>query len=412
MSSRNRQPLTFSGLLILVSVALAALPASAAHGHTAQQATPGATEEAAAPSTDALTVTSVDTIDIVAGPSGTTAILSPDGTRIAYYQSGPKTICILTLTGKQESCADVGPALPTPDSIRWSADGSKLTFTEDFLRFFRDPDIWLLDVASGKLTDLTDDGARGTTVLKDMNALIDLSPTFTPDGKDILFVRYTQTGKTITGPALVTIPAAGGTAKVLGNLDTYERKFAVYLLDMTPDGSHILYWVDTIESQVGIDGAYLADADGGNARQILATPPKVFPYLIALSPDGQYVLSVAGQGQYGALKPADSGVRVTALKDGPADKPAAPVDPDHYVMSAAWAPTGHTLAYVVLDRTHPDTSGLYIAAEPGKPGQLVQQGLYLAPSPQATRLVWGANNTILLASTGGRPLNVIHLGTK
>ena len=44
------------------------------------------------------------------------------------------------------------------ESIRWSPDSRYLVLTEEFFRSFSEPDIWVFDTTTGKVTDITDDG--------------------------------------------------------------------------------------------------------------------------------------------------------------------------------------------------------------------------------------------------------------
>jgi dipeptidyl aminopeptidase/acylaminoacyl peptidase len=371
---------------------------------TEQPAATGA-PAATAVSVDDLSVISVDPLDMVAGPAGTRALISPDGKRFAYASAGKKTICLYTVAGQQENCIDVSKVPLTLDSLRWSPDSRKLALTENFLQYFLDPDIWIVDATTGQLTDVTDDGVVGSSMFKDMNANIDLSPYWSSDSTRLAFIRYIQTGKEISASTFFTIAAAGGTPERMGELQSPNR-FSTYLLAWSPDGSEIAYNVDTAKKGTPENGVWLADLNGQNQKQILKAPQDL-PGVIEFSPDGRYVLSIAHWATLPA-EPAQSPVRVAPV-DGSGD---ILVDQDHLVLSAAWAPSGAGLAYVVFDDAHPDTSGLYLTAEPGKPGRLVLPGMFMAPSPGADQLSWSADNTILLSTRGGKPLNVVHLGYK
>ena len=100
-------------------------------------------------------VTSVDTLDMTAGVAGTSALISPDGKHFANVNTGAKTICSYTSAGQKETRADTSKVPLAESSVRWLPDGRKLAFTGDFLRFFVNPDIWVLDPSTGQLADIT-----------------------------------------------------------------------------------------------------------------------------------------------------------------------------------------------------------------------------------------------------------------
>lgn len=85
---------------------------------------------------------------------------SPDGTQIAFYSDSRQCICVAAPDG-----SEIRPVLQfsgaEPDSARlaWSPDGTKLAWSERF-----GGRISLLDVASGRSTELTTGGGRSPTV--------------------------------------------------------------------------------------------------------------------------------------------------------------------------------------------------------------------------------------------------------
>jgi len=385
-------------MLILVGL-VSMLIAPPVRGNPLLQGT--ATEQAAptaqAGSIDDLSVISVEPLDMLAGPVNTTALIAPDGTHFAYVTRDK--VCIYTTAGQQENCIDVSQVRFAPNSMRWSPDSRKLALTEDLIKYLRDPDVWIIDTTSGKLTDITDDGVVDTVVIKPVNANIDLSPSWSSDSKSLTFVRYIQTGRETSAPTLFTIAAEGGISERIGELVSSNR-LSTYILTLSPDGSKIAYNVDTNSTGNPLNGVWLADSDGKNPKQILSAEGGALPSTIEFSADGRYVLVTSNVSN--ATKPEQSPVRI-ALVDGSGD---FLVDQGNLVRAAAWAPSGAGLAYLVYDVVHDDTSGLYLAAGPGKPGRLVLPGRF------ADRLLWGANNTILLSTPGGKPLNVVHLGHK
>ncbi len=358
-------------------------------------------------SVDDLVVTSVDALDMFAAVAGTSALIAPDGKHFAYLSTGNKTICIYSTAGQKETCTDVSKVRFAENSVRWSPDSRELTFTEDFIEYSIDPDIWVLDTSTGQLTDITDDGVNGTTVFKDMNANIDLSPTWSNDGKSLIFIRYIQTGKQFSAPTLFSIAADGGPPEHMGELAAHSVKFPTYLLAWLPDGTKIAYNVDTYQDNSPENGVWIADLDGQNPEHIFTSHPGQHLRSFTLSPDGRYMLADVTS----SVQPTtadQSFIRVAPMAGGGDFL----VNEANLVIAAAWAPSGSGLAYIVLDDDNPDKSGLYLTATPGQPGRLVLAGTFIGPRTFGDRFSWSADNTILLSGRAGKPLNVIHLGLK
>ena len=90
--------------------------------------------------------------------------LSPDGTMAVAIGGDRDTLCTYTVpAGDEVACADLaehGIRL-RPEDVAWSPDSHTLAFAENALQMFVDGDLWLMDAASGELTNLTDDGFEG-----------------------------------------------------------------------------------------------------------------------------------------------------------------------------------------------------------------------------------------------------------
>ena len=95
--------------------------------------------------------------------------MSPEGSSIVGVRprrrlSGDGELCVFdTETLAERACADLAPlgaGLRLAD-VTWSPDGSMLAFAEEALAVFTDGDLWLMDAATGQLTNLADDGFDG-----------------------------------------------------------------------------------------------------------------------------------------------------------------------------------------------------------------------------------------------------------
>jgi hypothetical protein len=123
-------------------------------------------------------------------------LLAPDGQTIVYAHEAE--LCLFRIAERTTHC------YPYPETFRglgrfstlvWAPDSSRVVFTESFFDLLYDSDIWQLTVATGDITDLTDDGTArfdfgGDT--PDPKLLVDYAPTFSPTG-DLYFFRSRPT---------------------------------------------------------------------------------------------------------------------------------------------------------------------------------------------------------------------------
>jgi Tol biopolymer transport system component len=106
-------------------------------------------------------------------------LISPDGRRV-IGKDGAR-LCAFDVDGSHEVCTDakVGGDL---GNAEWSPDSSHVAFTDDYFREFLEPDVWVIDAATGKTTDLTDDGVTGGGFQPNSQGQYDLYPRWSPDG--------------------------------------------------------------------------------------------------------------------------------------------------------------------------------------------------------------------------------------
>ena len=98
-------------------------------------------------------------------PDSRIIALSPDGTAIAATDFDLDQLCIYEVeTLAERACADLAPleARLRLEDVVWSPDSTKLALAEESFKLFRDGDLWLMDAATGELTNLTDDGVNAT----------------------------------------------------------------------------------------------------------------------------------------------------------------------------------------------------------------------------------------------------------
>jgi Tol biopolymer transport system component len=284
-------------------------------------------------------------------PQTNRANLSPDGDTLLY--GGENGLCLKDVDGSNERCVDTDPDDPTDNldsgHAAWSPDGSRLAITEDYV-FGVEPDISVVDVATGRLTRLTDDGVvhDGNDLSGDRNfpdgALVDFYPSWTADGERIRFLR-----KDSAGVAVMAVPADGGAPARIGTLDTdWDKLWAaawaedsIAFMSRASPADHGEVLVSAIsgdEQHKVLDGDY---------------------WLLSFSADGAFLLAdeIQRDGE------ATSGkARVVPVRGGD----PVPVASGK-VRFPTWAPEGHAIAYV----EEPGT--IKVIAKPGAEPQTLHK---------------------------------------
>ncbi len=184
---------------------------------------------------------------------------SPDGDHIAFFarrQKGRSLVILDVLKGKITSVIDM--EVEQQFSPAWSADGSTVAFSGHQGGQF---DIFEIDVASGVVSQLTDD------------PIFDAAPVYSPDGK-----------------ALVMTSVVGGYGKLFRiDLDSPKERFpltdgpwhdtdAVY----SADGKRLYFTSD----QGGVNNIYSLDLASGEMRRFTNSVTGCFTPTLLANPDG------------------------------------------------------------------------------------------------------------------------------
>ncbi|MES1259392.1 MAG: prolyl oligopeptidase family serine peptidase, partial [Gemmatimonadota bacterium] len=137
--------------------------------------------------------------------------------------------------------------------------------------------------------DATSSAAQGSSRAMTLNDVLTAvrvgDPQLSPDGKTVLYTRTTTTMPAGTRNADIwSVPSDGsGSARPL-----IESPKSDNSARFTPDGKHIVF----LSSRSGGMQAWIADADGKNARAITALSGGVQPPLV-VSPDGSRIAYVS-----------------------------------------------------------------------------------------------------------------------
>lgn len=319
------------------------------------------------PDVDSLRVTDSTTLDPpVAGR------LSPDGTRVLETNREP---CVREVSGDGRWCVEDDDVAPDLLNAVWSPDGSKVAFTNDFWRLAHEPDLWVFEVESGDLRNLTDDGQDRYDFSGDNDdALIDLLPSWSSDGDTIRFVRGRAKGESVE---LVSVPADGGDVSTLREVDCATTKLIG------------LAWSDTrVAWSCGLEKAdlYLADQTGGEPERVFPAQDGQDWMLLSFSPDGQWLLADSLRHYGTAGRPEGGHARVVPAEGG--DDPVPISDQAGF---PTWSPDGHALAYVEF----PDR--LMVVDEPGGQARELRRAETSYGASDGRRLSWAQDRLLVFA---------------
>lgn len=197
--------------------------------------------------------------------------------------------------------------------------------TED-LALGSEPDLWVLDVASGARTRLTEDSAdRVNMITQEISdgAVVDIAPSWSEDGKQIRFLRR----ESPDAVSVMSVSASGGDPARLGTIETsWENLQAVTWAEDS------VAWFSGPPS--GGPGDVFVAGLSGESRKVLAGEYS----RLSFSADGNFLL--ADQRGVDGAPAVGEAVVVPARGGGPV--PVA----DGEVTYPAWAPDGHAIVYV------------------------------------------------------------------
>lgn len=335
--------------------------------------------------------------------------LSPDGARIAAAASDFSQLCVYdAATLAQQACADLAPleaGLRIGD-VAWSPDSTKLALAEQSFVRFVDGDLWLMDAATGDLTNLTDDGVNaripfGDDTDVDFDALyLDVSPTWRPDGSGVTFSRTTwRKGAGLTGNVIVTVPVTGGEPTLVARVSPDIPGVVYFPMRWTAEGSQLIYSYNGTSKDDPDNGIWRVNADGSGQTKLLGPDPQLGQVTVGgVSPDGRTVLayyaqaamSFAGQGPFYALLDTATGKTTPlALNDADALHGA-------FVRTAALTPDGRYVLYATR-LTDPDVQVWLRPVAGGADIPLVPDGLPDAFPVDANALpAWSDAGALLL----------------
>jgi WD40 repeat protein len=223
----------------------------------------GALAQSATPEAD------IDVIDL--DVDGRVLSISPDGAWL--FGEGPdREACLWSVPDRDAICEGEVPGLD-PDAIAWAPDGSAVAFSQQSARLMIDSDIYVMSVADGaitSLTDVTDENQQRIPLDGDGTSIIDVQPLWSDDGASITFIRSTF-GEGVTNTRLARVDLDSGAVE-----EVFVLSPTMFLASYTPlfhaaDGG-ILVSMAGMEPGMASNGIWKVAADGSRIDRVTAAP--------------------------------------------------------------------------------------------------------------------------------------------
>jgi dipeptidyl aminopeptidase/acylaminoacyl peptidase len=225
-------------------------------------------------------------------------MVSPDGSRVAYYGdfSGRMELWVLDLASGATRQVSKGQVPKSPHAgFVWDPTGTAIVFPHDE-GGNEQHDLWLLDLETGEATQLT-----ATPHAQE------IPMEFSPDGQWLSFVS-TRDGQL----NLYKLRRDGSEVTQLTRFDNPVEIGGQW----SPDGTHLIAAANELSDPHNLD-VYIVPADGSGPRQAFSSGEGTFDIPTDWSPDGRFIAltSDAGGSEQAGVLEVEAGT-VRWLSDG------------------------------------------------------------------------------------------------
>ena len=176
---------------------------------------------------------------------GATTILSisPDGAVLAGVQFRNRLCFLDAVTLDVLARGDQTDVLQMIDraSVHWSPDQTRIAFSLNAWRQMRDSDIYIADVATATITNLTAEGGdeESASIIDEPDVAVDVYPRWIDDAT-ILFARHEDIGGGDSTCALSTLRVTTGAVEPFVPLDPHGYRFVSSPPLLRADGSLVM----------------------------------------------------------------------------------------------------------------------------------------------------------------------------
>ncbi|MBZ0315027.1 MAG: DPP IV N-terminal domain-containing protein [Anaerolineae bacterium] len=242
--------------------------------------------------------------------------LSPDGTTLFILfnlRNGERDMqsCLYTIADQSVVCRPYEAPAPQRDfpegRLAWSPDGSHIVTHGDWIVLADDPDLHLIEVGSGVVSNITDDGYEDNVFGAGEEAFfIDYAPFWAADSQSIYFFRLDRPSEALWDMQLMNLRLDSGEATVVADLSgvidgatfAYPQQVA-----LSPDGQRVVILSSNMrDDKIGLS-VYNVDLTTGIAElwvsretiyrlvvPIWSEDPRVYGRDVLWSADGRFVV--------------------------------------------------------------------------------------------------------------------------
>jgi WD40 repeat protein len=334
------------------------------------------------------------------------ADLSPDGKWI-LTRDIDAGLCVYDAANLKElACGDTkGKGIAVnADELVWSPDSTRIALAEPAFQTFRDGDLWVMDAATGELTDLTDDGFTGGFApfggakdkLLGKSVYEDVLPTWSPDGKSIAFSRSSVINGVLAGNEIAIVSADGGLVKTLLKVTLTQMGVLYWGMAWSPDATAIAFTYYGVSKDDPQSGVWIFSLEGGAPRQVLKADPDLGrPAILSINATGATAVVMYTDAAF-ALSNLRPFYWLLDLKTGERTEidPPANAPMRAFVDAAVFSPDG-TKLLLISKVGNPDESLVVRDLATG-----ADQTIFTAPrlyfAAIGHGLDWASNGTILV----------------
>lgn len=353
-------------------------------------------------------------------PEGVAALVaySPDGRlAVGSPDHGGRELCIYAVPSAEVvSCVDLSDRFVRFDfyDVAWSPDSSRIAFSHRALTLLDDGDIWIMDTATGELTNVTDDGFEGRLLGEQAQTFegriyVDVLPRWSPDGRSLAFSRTIWSAVSELRPTeLWVLDVETGESRRVAAV-AGEPGALLFGLAWAPDGETIYATRFGRDPESRAHGIWAYDPVSGEAEQLLRQSTGSgtgSPAVLNVSPDGAYLSIYYPR----LLSGTRSTMAIFALYDlarGEIIPLAIPaeIDPrgEALAVSLGFNPDGETVLFAVSQPESPHGAVVLQHLESGESEviALLPEGERPFPYSYAEGIRFGANGLALVPVVSG-----------